>query len=94
MVVLFAIAIFASISFRFHAVSKGHHGARFWLLPILVFSVVYAVNFLANWIGVSLIKDDFLRESLPFFTSMAAILLECAIFAKLWKQVKALPDVR
>jgi|GEM_PF-6378863 len=91
--VLLAIAIVASITFRLHAAGKGHRAARFWILPLSVFSVIYAVSFLAIWIGGSIIKDEFLRDSLPFFISMCAIALECLILAQFWKQVRGLPDL-
>ncbi|MDA7538204.1 hypothetical protein N9999_00825 [bacterium] len=91
--VLLAIAIAASIIFRLHAAGKGHMGARFWILPISIFSVIYAFSFLAIWIGGNLIKDDFLKETLPFAISMAAIALECTVLVRLWKQVKSLPSV-
>ena len=94
MFVLLAIAIFAAISFRLHAAAKGHLGARFWILPISIFSVIYAFSFLAIWIGGNLIKDEFLKDTLPFAISMAAIALECAVLVRLWKQVKSLPDLR
>lgn len=86
------IALFASSFFYKSVRAKGYKQSRVWIYPLIIGAAAIAISSILVFLVGSLFKTKGLMELYPYFVSFLAIILECIMLKKIWKQIKLLPD--
>ena len=93
MIVLLVAAI-SAWTLSSAARKKGYRSHRFWIYPLAVGAGLYVVGVQLTFVAPRLMTSNLALAAYPHVVGLVSSAVLLALVAKIWKQLRALPDNR